>query len=281
MNSGASVADAAYQGAPGAFSEEAALALVGASASLLPCRTLEDVFSAVCSGSARSAVVPVENTLAGAVPGCVDLIGRHDVHIVAERVQLIAHALIGAPGSTLQGLRRVWSHPVALAQCEEFLRAHPDITPVPMFDTAGAVAEVMQHRAPEIGAIAGSRAAAIHGAVVLAEDIQDSSENFTRFLLLEPGPAGPPLRAAWKTSVLCTLRNEPGALMRALEPLARHSLNLSRIESRPIRETPFEYRFYLDVTPQADASLQELAAGLAALERRTRSFRVLGHYPPA
>ena len=148
-------ADAAYQGARGAFSEDAALALLGAGAELLPCPTLDDVFAAVAAGRARSAVVPIENTLAGAVPGCADLIGRHGVHIVAERVQPIRHALIAPPGVAMSDVRRVLSHPVALAQCEQFFRKHPDITAVPVFDTAGAVELVTSRREPDAAAIAG------------------------------------------------------------------------------------------------------------------------------
>src|SRR5688572_15312461 len=133
--------DAAYQGAPGAFSEDAALSLLGRSARLAACETLEHVFRALLDGQARSAVVPIENTLAGAVPGCADLLVRHDVHIAAEYVQPIRHALIAPPGVAMASVRRVLSHPVAIAQCERFFRASPGVVPVPVFDTAGAVAQ--------------------------------------------------------------------------------------------------------------------------------------------
>jgi prephenate dehydratase len=270
------VADAAYQGTPGAFSEDAALALLGSEAILLPCRTLEDVFDAVARGSARRAVVPVENTLAGAVPGCDDLIGRHDVHIVGERVQHIAHALIGQAGAAADDIRRVLSHPVALAQCQRFLEAHPQMTPVSVFDTAGAVAEIVRGKETHAAAIASRRAAAVYGGAVLASDIQDYADNFTRFLVLEAGRARDEFRAECKTSMMCVLPNEPGALARALQLFAANGLNLSRIESRPIRESPFEYRFYLDVDPSDDAGAVREA--VIALRAYSRSFRVLGHY---
>ncbi|HXT71264.1 MAG TPA: prephenate dehydratase domain-containing protein [Vicinamibacterales bacterium] len=178
-------ADAAYQGAPGAFSEDAALELVGPAARLLPCPTLAHVFEAVASGQARSAVVPIENSLAGEVPGCAKLMARYAVHIAAECVRPIRHALIGAPGSTIESIRKVRSHPMALAQCERFLQAHPSMTPVAAFDTAGAVAEIVADGLPTAAAIASARAARIYGAVAIVDDIQDRPDNRTRFLLLK------------------------------------------------------------------------------------------------
>jgi prephenate dehydratase len=269
--------DAAYQGARGAFSEDAALALLGAGAQLLPCPTLEEVFAAVAAGRARSAVVPIENTLAGAVPGCADLIGRHDVHIVAERVQPIRHALIAPPGVTIGAVRRVLSHPVAIAQCELFFRSHAEITAVPVFDTAGAVELVMQRREPDAAAIAGRRAAEVYGGHVLADDVQDRADNLTRFLHLVPGPAPSAWQPGWKTTIVCVLKNEPGSLVRALILLSSRGLNLTRIESRPTRETPFEYGFHLDIAGTSDISA--LARALEVLGQESRSLRVLGHYP--
>ena len=270
-------ADAAYQGASGAFSEDAARALLGDETRLLPCPTLEDVFAAVAAGRARSAVVPIENTLAGAVPGCADLIARHAVHITAERIHPIRHALIATPGVALGDVRRVLSHPVAIAQCEQFFRAHPEISAVPVFDTAGAVELVTSRREPDAAAIAGRRAATVYGGVVLAEDLQDRADNFTRFLHLVPGETPVSRHAGWKTTIVCVLRNEPGSLMRALVPLSSRGLNLTRIESRPTRETPFEYGFHLDIGPTADTTA--LDSALDVLARESRSLRVLGHYP--
>lgn len=272
------IADAAYQGAPGAFSEEAALLFVRASARLLPCRTLEDVFAAVCDGAARVGVVPIENTLAGPVPGCADLFVRHEVHATGERTLRIVHALIAAPGVTLPAVRRVYSHPVAIAQCELFLRSHPQIVAVPAFDTAGAVAEVLRAGVPDAAAIASRRAAEIWGGEILADAIQDSVQNLTRFLAFAAGPA-PDLRSLAqppaKTVLVCDLPNEPGALLRALEPFAARGLNLTRIESRPVKETPFAYRFHLEVGPIARAS--DLEDALAVLRERSHKVQVIGH----
>lgn len=177
--------DAAYQGMPGAFSEDAALAMVGADARLRPCRTLPDVFAALTRGAAKAAVVPIENTLAGAVPGAAELIARHGVQIVAEHVAPVAHAVIGVPGATLDEIRCVWSHPMALAQCARWLRARPRISPSPAFDTAGAVADVIGWGLPENAALGSKRAARLYGGVVLQADVQDEADNFTRFLLIE------------------------------------------------------------------------------------------------
>jgi prephenate dehydratase len=175
----------AYQGLPGAFSEDAALAFVGARAALRPCPTLADVFAALAAGRVRRAVVPIENSLAGRVPGCAELIARHDVRIVAERAHPIRQALVAPAGVMLGAIRRVLSHPVAIAQCGRFFRAHPALTPVPVFDTAGAVAEITRSPSADEAAIASRRAADLYGAVVLLDEIQDRRDNFTRFLLLE------------------------------------------------------------------------------------------------
>ena len=175
----------AYQGVPGAFSEDAAVALVGATAALEPCPTLVDVFDALRAGRVRRAVVPIENTLAGPVPGCADLIARHGVRVVAERAHQINQALVAPAGVEFGDVRRVLSHPVAIAQCGRFLHAHPSLEAVPVFDTAGAVAEIVRTASRDAAAIAGRRAAEVYGAVVLVDDIQDRPDNFTRFLLIE------------------------------------------------------------------------------------------------
>ena len=267
----------AYQGAPGAFSEDAAVALSGGGAHLRPCRTLEDVFDALACGAAAAGVVPIENTLAGPVPGCADLLDRRDVHIVAERVDRIVHALVAPAGATIDGVRRVLSHPVAIAQCEAFFRGHPQLAPVPAFDTAGAVAEIIRRGERDAAAIASRRAATVYGGVVIADAIQDSADNFTRFLRIAPGSFDGDFGPGRKTSVVCRLPNVPGALLRALEPFAARALNLTRIESRPIRDRPFEYLFHLDIAPTETPAA--LGDALGELSSRAAATRVLGHYP--
>ena len=177
--------DAAYQGAPGAFSEDAAFALLGASARLSPSRTLDEVFDKVASHQAQWGVVPIENTLAGPVPRCAELLRRYGVKVRREHVRQIRHAVIGLPGARLEEIRAIRSHPVALAQCSRFLAAHPGVRSEPAFDTAGAVAEIVSRSANDEAAIASFRAATVYGAAVLAGDVQDSDANFTRFVLFE------------------------------------------------------------------------------------------------
>ena len=269
-------ADAAYQGAPGAFSEEAARALLGDDARLEPCETLDDALDAVVGGRARAAVVPIENTLAGSVPGCADAIVRRDVHIAGECVLGIRHALIGPPGASLERITRVLSHPVALAQCARFFQARPEVRAVPVFDTAGAVARVVQAGRTDEAAIAGLRAAPMYGGIVLAEDIQDRADNATRFLLVRAGVSTGHWNPAYKTTLVCVTLNEPGALVPALVPFSSRGLNLSRIESHPTRETPFEYAFHLDIAPAGDVA--QLSDAIEGLRRVSRSVRVLGHY---
>jgi len=175
---------AAYQGARGAFSEEAARAMLGVSATLLPCRTLADVFDALMDGRVRMAVVPVTNSIVGPVPDAAELIARQGVQIHQEHLQPIDQTVIGPCGATLAAIRRVWSHPVALAQCTQWFARHPYARPSVSFDTAGAVAAVMQRHDPAEAAIASRRAAEVYGGVVLAERVQDQPDNVTRFVLV-------------------------------------------------------------------------------------------------
>jgi prephenate dehydratase len=178
----------AYQGAPGAFSEEAARLFFPAAATLMPLRTLDDVFAAMARQQAEFAVVPVENTLAGAVPGCLRRIRDSRTHMIGERILRIAQAAIGVPGASLVDARIARSHPVALAQCQRFFEAHPHLAREDAFDTAGAVAEVVRVGDPAMVAIGSARAAAVYGGVVLATEIQDVAANFTRFVLLGQEP---------------------------------------------------------------------------------------------
>jgi prephenate dehydratase len=184
--SGSSTIVAAYQGMPGAFSEEAARIMLGSSASLLPCRTLEDVFAALVDGRAHAAVVPVSNSIAGDVPRCRALIAHHTLRVVSEYDLPIAQTLLASRGATLSTVRRVYSHPVALAQCREFLSAHPALTPIVTFDTAGAVAEVIERGRPDEAAIGSARAAHVWGATILVQRIQDRADNCTRFVHVVP-----------------------------------------------------------------------------------------------
>lgn len=265
--------EAAYQGAAGAYSEEAAWALVGRDAPLLPCESLPVLFEAVRTGRARHGVLPVENSLAGTVPRAYELLLEHDLSAVGETCVRIDHVLIARPSARLEDVRRVLSHPVALDQCTRYIRER-GFERVGVFDTAGAVTMVMDGQAHDAAAIASRRAAANHGAAILAEHIQDHDENWTRFLLLAPAPAAP--GHGRKAIVSFHLRHDCGTLSRALERLASHGLNLTKIESRPLHGRPFEYAFVIevvcgDVTP-------EWMTWLDDVRPLTTEVRLLGVY---
>jgi prephenate dehydratase len=274
--------DAAYQGTRGANSEDASMMLLSAAAKLLPRDTLEDVFNAVTRGEARYGVVPIENTLAGSIHRCYDLLFEHDLKIVGETVRHINFALIAPPGVAFEDLRKVLSHPVALAQCENFFRKNPQIQPVSVYDTAGAVENVMQQGSKDSAAVASRRAAEVYGGVILTDSIQDHSENYTRFLLITPSAsAGAAVSSAssgeFKTTIVFSVGNAPGALYDSLRPFAERRIDLSKIESRPLRGSPFEYLFYLDLIGRADST--PVAEALSELGAKAKSVRVLGTYP--
>jgi len=271
--------DAAYQGHRGAFSEDAACQLLGSDIRLLPCDMLEDVFDAVDRGEAQFGVVPVENSLSGSIHECYDLLFQHDVKIVGEIVCRIEHALIAPPGVAFGDVRKALSHPVALAQCEKFFRRNPQIHPVSVFDTAGAVENIMRDGSRDSAAVAGRRAAEIYGGVILADGIQDDEQNYTRFLLISTfaSAAARTLAGECKTSIVFRIPNEPGALCRALHQFADRGIDLAKIESRPLRGSRFEYLFYLDLVGRADSPA--VSDALTELRRQSVSLRVLGTYP--
>ena len=274
------VYDAAYQGTRGSNSEDASMDLLSPAAKLLPRTTLEDVFNAIKQGEARFGVVPVENTLAGSIHRCYDLLFEHDLKIIGETVRHILFALIAPPGVELNDVRKALSHPVALAQCEKFFRQHPQIQPVPVYDTAGAVEIVMNEGSRDSAAVATRRAATVYGGEVLAEAIQDHVENYTRFLLIAPpASAGPalPESAECKTTIVFSVGNAPGALYHSLRPFAERGIDLAKIESRPLRGSPFEYLFYLDLIGRADST--PVSDALAELRAQAHSCRILGTYP--
>ncbi|MDQ3919867.1 MAG: prephenate dehydratase [Acidobacteriota bacterium] len=285
----ASTPRVAFQGERGAFSEEAAVRLLGESVALVPRPTFESLFAAIGEGAADFALAPVENTLAGSVQRSYDLLLESPLHIVAEVVRPIRHCLIGCPGSSLDSVRAVESHPVALAQCERFFAARPQLRRVVADDTAGSVAQVIERGDPAHAAIAGRRAAEIYGGQVLLEGVEDDAENYTRFLLLAPGanevarrPSGVAHKlsnGADKLSLVLRLRHKPGALHAALEPFARRRIDLLKIESRPVKGEPWEYHFFLDLSASLDEAGTEDA--LEELRERAASVRLLGCYPSA
>lgn len=265
----------AIQGEAGSFSHAAALELHGPDIRLIACATFEELFRAVQSGEAARGMVPIENSLAGSVYENYDLLSAHALHVVGETFLRIRHCLIARPGTTLGGIRRVASHPVALAQCRRFFLAHPAMVATPAYDTAGSVRNLMAGNDSADAAIASALAAQLYGAAVLAEGLEDHAENYTRFLVVAREPA--PAERANKTSVLFGLSNAPGTLHRALGVFASRGLDLSKIESRPVPGRPWEYLFYLDVLGRPGA----VGEALEELRGFAPGLRILGAYAGA
>jgi prephenate dehydratase len=265
----------AFQGERGAFSEEAAVKLLGGEVRLVPLPTFEAAFGAIAKGTADYILAPIENSLAGPVHRSFDLLVESPLTIVGEVIIRIEHNLIGAPGGRLEEVAIVESHPVALAQCEEFFSARPFLKRIATDDTAGSVREIVQAGDRTRAAIASKRAAEIYGGQILREHLEDDPENYTRFLLLAPATEALPEKAD-KLSLVFRLAHLPGALYHALEPFARRNINLMKIESRPVRGLPWQYRFYLDL--QATTRDPEVAGALAELEKLAVDVRILGSY---
>lgn len=277
----------AIQGERGAFSEEAAIRLLGSSIRVVPTRDSPHMFSSVARHRAHACLAPMENSLVGSIYWHYDLIVQFGFRILAEVYMRAEHCLIAPVGTFLEDVERVYSHPYALEQCQEFFRRNPAIESVATYDTAGSVQMLIDRREDGAAAIAGRGAARHYGAKILLEGLEDDPDNYTRFFLL--GLAGDedaePLarslaedaRAGLKTSLVFYVENEPGGLDAVLRGFAERGIDLSRIESRPVRGRPFEYLFYLDFF----GSPGESAGGeaMADLERRAGFVRWLGTYP--
>jgi prephenate dehydratase len=264
----------AIQGEPGAFSHTAVEQLYEERYELYPTRTFDELFLAVVSGKAHRAVVPVENTLAGSVQGNLDRILRHSLHVVAETRARIRLCLVAPPGKTLSDIQAAASHPVALQQCQSFFREHPGVEPVPVYDTAGSIRDLMSGEGAYDAAIGSDLAARIYGGQILAKEIEDDPENYTRFFSVSSTRASGP-HPNPKTSLAFVVPHEPGSLHRALGVFAERGVDLTKLESRPIPGRPWEYRFFADVRGDAEAELEEC---LAELGRLAPELTVLGSY---
>ena len=265
----------AIQGEQGAFSHKAALDFFGPDLQLLPQPTFDALFAAVTDGAADRAVVPIENSLAGSVHENYDRLWASTLHVVGEVQARIRLCLIGRPGASLNTVRRVASHAVALAQCRTFFSRHPEMEAVAAYDTAGSVMDLLRGDGPVTQAAIASRLAAeLYGGKVLVDGIEDHPENYTRFLVLARETR--PRSGSTKTSLVFTLENAPGVLYRALGFFAQRGLDLTKIESRPLRGKPWEYAFYLDVTGDPEGPLH---AALDDLRAMAPELRILGSYP--
>ena len=273
----------AFQGERGAFSEVAARQLAGPGIAVLPCSRFEDMFRAVKEGKADGAAVPIENTLAGSVHENYDHLVNFELPIVGETSVRIVHNLIAPQRASFSGIKRVYSHPVALNQCLDFFARNPQLERIPFYDTAGSVKMVMEKGLTDAAAIASAAAAEIYGGRILRRSIESDRQNFTRFFLLRTPqfvrrhPVEAKDHSAWKTTVVFSTRNIPGALFRALSAFALRDLNLTKIESRPLRGKPYEYLFYLDFLDRADSPNARNA--LNHLAELADFLRVLGTYP--
>jgi prephenate dehydratase len=262
-----------FQGVPGAYGERAAtLAVPGASPRGYP--TFHEVFTAVAGSEVDRGIVPVENSLAGSVQGTVDLLLDTDLHIERELTLRVRHNLLALPGVRLEDVRRVHSHPQALAQCDGFLaRAH--LTPVAAYDTAGAAEDLARRGSTDEAVIASRRAGELYGLNVLAEGIEDMDFNYTRFLVLSRDE--PPYRpdVPYKTSLVFAVRHTPGFLVETLAEL--RGLNMTRIESRPRRDRAWSYLIHVDF--EGDAREPAIASALVGVLRRASFVKVIGSYP--
>ncbi len=270
----------AFQGELGAFSQVAAHQLAP-DFRPVPLTTFEQVFEAVANGKCNAAAIPIENTLHGSVYENYDHILKYELPIQAETFVRIVHNLIAPPGIKRSQIRRVFSHQVALNQCRHFFAANPEFERTPFYDTAGSVKMLMEKKLPDAAAIASATAAQIYGAKILQKSIEDDPENYTRFFLLQrPRKKAPRISGVpYKTSVVFTMRNVPGALFRALSALALRDLNLTKIESRPLRGKPWDYLFYVDFIGHTDDDVTKHALG--HLAELAEMWRVLGCYPAA
>lgn len=269
----------AFQGELGAFSQMAIQKLLGNEARVIPCQRFEDVFRSLADRKVDAAVIPIENTLHGSVHENYDHLLHFDLEIVAETHVRISHNLIAPPGVRLASIRKVYSHPVALNQCLEFFARNPQFERVPFYDTAGSVKMIMQDRPEGAAAIASSMAAETWGGRILKRNIEDDPSNSTRFFQLRrPGSkAAVQSVAAWKTSLVFSIQNVPGALFRSMSCFSLRDIDLMKIESRPLRGKPWEYLFYLDFIGQIEEPRVKHALG--HLGELADFVRVLGCYP--
>jgi prephenate dehydratase len=265
----------AFQGESGAYSEEALIQYFGEDVTTLPCHAFEHLFAAVESGKADFAVLPVENSTAGSINKSFDLLLDHDVKVHGEILLRVRHCLLALPGQ-VKKIREVRSHPQALAQCEEFLNRNNYIA-VPWYDTAGSAKELAANPAKGVGVIASKLCAKKYGLEIVQEGVEDLRNNYTRFFVIGLGDAE--IGGTAKTSLVFAVPNTPGSLLQALNEFANRQINLTKLESRPRRNRPWQYVFYLDF----DGHWQDPPAREALIQLLSRAafVKLLGSYPAA
>ena len=268
--------EVAFQGEIGAYSEEAAFHFWGHSVQAEPCESLDDVFKVVEQGEAQFGIVPIENSLEGSISRAYDLLLDSTLKVCGEIELRVVHCLIASPGARLDLIKRVYSHPQALGQCQAFLK-HLGCELIPTYDTAGSVKMIKEKGITDGGAIASPRAAEIYGMNILSREIEDNPNNFTRFFILAKQDSPP--SGDDKTSIVFSVRHSPGSLYEFLKELAAVNINLTKIESRPTRQKPWEYNFYLDFEGHHEDKMPREV--LERLRDSSTFVKVLGSYPRA
>jgi prephenate dehydratase len=264
----------AFQGERGAFGDEAVRAYFGSQAQPIPCRSFADVFRAVATGEVEAGLVPVENSQAGSINEVYDLLRQYDLFVTGEIGHPVNHCLLCLPGQQLSDIKRVISHPQALAQCDVYLR-ELNVEVVATYDTAGSAKMVREENLVDVAAIAGAGAAELYELEILAQSIQTIKDNYTRFIVLGREPA--PRRAGGaKTMLVMATAHQPGSLHKCLGVLAANQINLLKLESRPSRQRIWEYVFYLDFEGHRDDST--VSTALADLASYTTFCKVLGSF---
>jgi len=266
----------AFQGVAGANSEAAIRAHFGEDVIAQPCETFNEIFRVVESGAVTYGMLPIENSLAGTVAQSYELLMDYDLRIQAEVILRIRYALLAVPGTKLADVKRVRSHPQALAQCGKYLKRH-GFEPVVWFDTAGSARDLVTKPEPNTAALAPPLAGKLYGLETLEEGIEDESFNFTRFFVL--GHDDPPRGDRAKTSIVFSVQSRPGALHEILGEFATRGINLNKIESKPRPNRPWQYWFYLDFDGHFEDP--KCAEALLGVLRRAALVKILGSYPAA
>ena len=266
----------AFQGEIGSYSEEAAFRFFGSSIQTRPCDSLDNVFKVVQLGEVPSGIVPVENSLEGSINQVYDLLLSSNLKVCGEIELRIVHCLIASPGVRLDSIKKVYSHPQALAQCRTFLK-HLGYELIPTYDTAGSVKMVKEKGITDGGAVASARAAEVYEMKIIAKEIEDNPNNFTRFFVLSRQDSPP--SGSDKTSIVFSVRHKSGALYNAIKEFQVRNINLTKIESRPTKQTPWEYNFYLDFEGHREDQVVQEA--LESLERTCLFVKVLGSFSKA
>lgn len=265
-----------FQGEPGAYSEAAVFAhLPGKDVVTVPCESFEMVFNSVENEESDLGFIPIENTLAGSIHQNYDLLLKNSLWVIGEHQLRVQHCLIAEPDVKITQIKRVISHPQALAQCDGFLHQMPDVVIEPSYDTAGSVKMIHELGDKTTAAIASRHAAELYGMQILAENVEDNPQNFTRFLVISKKPVLASHNA--KTSIVFSVNNQPGALFKALSVFALRDIDLTKIESRPLIGSPWEYLFYIDFIGSTQD--QSVVRALNHLQEYAKMMRMLGSYP--